>query len=373
MKLTKRGRDFLAGILAGTIAASLLDIRIVLALCLTLVFCAIISMVILSRSTIEGAEIECTEPHISCFKNQATKVAFRLISKRQRYTTTKISKLIPSRSIDAELISSDQTMMSVGITPRFAGRSAGLPVRFEIGDPLGLFSKEVSYKLPNFIIDCIPSSILKEVNPVQAVYTSVGEREGRTQGLGLEFFSVDEYKGASEAKDIFWKKVAALPDERLLVKLHAKSVHKKISISIFQTTFREDEHIEWIDSVCEGIALLGKAILQMGSDVELLFDKDGGVDSILTSDLAGLSEGIMELSASETSTLENAAILIDKSDICVTGFKELQDISVAVAVAKKPALLIPDPWTSPSRVGEVAVIYDENQDCRELVSKVVGK
>ncbi|MDG7000590.1 MAG: hypothetical protein JRN15_15960 [Nitrososphaerota archaeon] len=373
MKLTKRGKDFLAGILAGTIAASLLDIRVMLALCLTLVFCGIISMVILTRSSVEGAEIECTEPHVSCFKNQETKIAFRLISKRQRYTTVKISRLIPSRSIDTEIVSSDETMMSVSVTPRFAGRSSGLPVRFEIGDPLGFFSKQASFQLPNFIIDCIPSSILKEVKPIQTVYTSVGEREGRIQGLGLEFYSVDEYKGVSEAKDIFWKKVAAQPDERLLVKLHVKNTHKKILVSIFQTTLRENEHVEWMDSVCEGIALLGKAILQTGSDVELLFEHDGKVDSILISDLAQLSEGIMELSMSEISTLENAAMLIDKSDICVTGFKELQEISVAVAVAKKPALLIPDAWTSPSRVGEIVVIYDENQDCRELVSKVVGK
>ena len=372
MKLTKRGKDFLVGILAGTIAASFLDIRIVLVLCISLVFSAIISLVILTRSTAEGVGIESTEPRISCFKNQETKITFRLVSQRQRFTTVKISSLMPSPSIEAKVVSSDDTVMSVSVTPRYAGRSSGLPVKFEIGDPLGFFAKEVSVQLPGFVIDCIPSSILREVKPIQAVYTSVGEREGHTQGLGLEFYSIDDYKGASEAKNIFWKKVAALPDERLLVKLHAKSLHDKVTISLFQTAFREGL-AEWMDYVCEGVALMGKTILQMGSDVELLFGQKGKVTSTLSSDLREFLEGIMEMSTSEISTMENAAMLIDKSDICVTGFRELQNLSVASAVAKKPALLIPDPWTSPSKIGDVAIVYDYNQDCQELVSKVVGK
>lgn len=372
MKLTKRGRDFLAGILAGALAASFLDVKIILAICLTLVFSAIFSMLILARSTAEGARIECSNTHLSCFKNQETKITFNLVSQRQRFTTVRISKILPSPIIDIQVISSDDTMMSVNVTPRFAGRSSGLPVKFEIGDPLGFFGKASSFHLPGFIIDCIPSSILREVKSIQTVRTSLGEREGYTQGLGLEFYSVDEYKGASEAKNIFWRKVAALPNEKLLVKLHAKSIHKKVTISLFQTSFRE-EFAQWMDHVCEGVALMGRAILQTGSDVELLFDHGGKVSSVLASDIDEFLEGIMEMSTSEPSALENAAVLIDESDICVTGFRELQDLSVAIAVAKRPALLIPDPWTSPSKIGEVAIVYDDDQDCQELVNKVVGR
>lgn len=373
MKLTKRGSDFLVGILVGTAGASLLDIKIVLAICLTLVFSAIMSMIILARATAEGAMIESTEPRLSCLKGQETKISFRVKLRKPSFTTIRISKLIPSRRMDAEVLSSDETGMSVRIRPRFAGRSTDLPVRFAMGDPLGFFRSEVSFQLAGLQIDCIPFAILREVERLRPVYTSVGEREGRTQGLGLEFYSIDSYKGTSESKDIFWKKVAASPDEKLLVKLHSQNVRKKVTISVFRTTFREEERLDWMDSACEGVALIGKAILQMGSDLELLFDCMGKVTEVLVSDLVELLEGIMNMSTSQISALETTAQLIDKADICVTGFKELENLSVAVSVAEKPALLIPDPRSSPSRIGDGAIIYDEYQDFRELVSKVVGK
>lgn len=373
MKFSKRGTDFLAGLITAVTVSSILDIKIVLALCLTLILAAIISEIILVRASPEGAEITVSEPRVACFKNQQAIVTIKLRSSVQRYTTIKISELIPSRRVEAEVVSSDPLQMSVKIVPRFAGRSLGLPVRFELGDPLGFFKKEASFRLPSFVIDCLPSSILREVTPLRTFLTVVGEREGRAQGLGVEFYSVDEYKGTSEAKDIFWKKVASLADERLLVKLHAQSVHKRISICLLRMTFRDQDRIEWMDSACEGIALMGKTVIQTGSDVELLFDSGGQVASLLATNLKELAEGIMDLSVSQISNLETAAILIDKSDICVTGFKELQNVRVANVVANKPSLLISDPRTSPARIGDNAVIYDENQDFKELVGNVVRK
>lgn len=373
MKLTKRGNDLIAAIVVGTVAASFLDIKIILALCLTLVFTAMLSGVILLRATLQGAQIECNEPHISCFKGQDADVYLRLKAQSSRFTTMKISKVMPSRRFDSKVVSSEELGVSVVVTPKFAGRSSGLALKIEVGDPLGFFRRETTAELQGFVLDCLPSSILKEIQPLRAVYTSMGGREGRTQGLGLEFYSVDEYKGLREAKDIFWKKVAALPDEKLLVKVHARSMPTKISISLLRTAFRGDESVEWNDSFCEGVATIGKSILQLGSDVELLFDSSGKVSEILAPDLNELSKGIMEMSVAQTSDLESAAILIDEGDICVTGFRELLDISVASAVARKPALLIPDLWSSPSRIGDAAVIYDEGEDYRELVRRVVNK
>jgi uncharacterized protein (DUF58 family) len=372
VKLTGRGKDFLKAALAGTIAATVIDIRIILALCFSLMVVAIISGMLLARTSTSDLEITPSIPHIECFKNDEVEVRLLVRSDRRRFVSATLTKVMPPSGLNANIDDSDPKTFTLKITPRYAGRFSGLSGEFELNDPLWLFSKKIKFTCSNFVMDCYPTSLLKEIRAMRPISVALGEREGGTHGIGLEFYSLDDYRGSTERKNIFWKKVASMPDERLLVKTRESNIPKTLSISLLRTDERDYDSLVWIDSACEGVALIGKLILQIGCDVEILFVSEGQVVSRVASNVSELSEAVMDMSAFGGSNLDNASLLLSKSDICVTGFREIQNALFASVVARKPSLLIEDAGAAPSKIGELAVIYRPDQDLSALVNRVVG-
>ena len=80
----------------------------------------------------------------------------------------------------------------------------------------------------------------------------------------------------------------------------------------------------------------------------------------------------MEMSTSHVSNLDNASSLLAGADICITGFKELQNELLASAVARKPALLIEDAGVTPNQISELSIIYSPYKNLSALVNRVAG-
>jgi uncharacterized protein (DUF58 family) len=371
VKLTKRGKDFLAAILAGVVFATVIDIKMVLALSFSLVAVALISKLVLAKASEENIAINPSADHISCFKGEEGKIDLEIRPSVNRFVTASLTKVIPPQGAEAKIVQSDPTVSSLIIRPKYAGRFSGISAEFELVDPLQLFKKKVDYTSKDLTIDCYPSSLLKEIRAVKPISVALGEREGSTHGAGLEFYSLEDYRGSSERKNIFWKKVASRPDERLLMKIREANIPRTLTICLIRTGPRSSDSLRWVDSACEGVGLIGKIILEMGCDVEILFD-NGKVVGIETSSLRELSKAVMEMSAYQQSNLDNASLLLARADICVTGFRELENLLFASAVARKPSLLIEDDDAKPARIGELAVIYGPDKDLSSLVYRVVG-
>ncbi len=372
MKLTKRGKDFLTATLAGTITASIVDIKIVLALCLSLIIAALLSEIILARAFRNSIEITPTVSHVACFKGEESRTGLKICSPSRRLVSVTLSNVVLPEGIEANVDDSDTNMPNLLIKPLYAGRFSGLSAQFELKDTLGLFSKRVELEAEDFVIDCYPSSLLKEIRLARPLSIVLGEREGTTHGSGMEFYSLEEYTTGTDRKNILWKKVASMPDERLMVKVRETNIPKSLFISLIQTVQRGKHSIPWVDCACEGVGSLGKIILQIGCDVHLLFDSGGRVASIKAADTSELSEALMQMSTARFSDLDTASLLLTRADICVTGFIELQNELLASEVARKPVLLIGDEDASPSNVGDLAVIYTPEQDLAPLVNRVVG-
>ncbi|MDG6905725.1 MAG: hypothetical protein JRN20_08080 [Nitrososphaerota archaeon] len=297
MKVTSRGKEFLWATIAGSVVATALDVRIVLALCLSLIFTALIAETIL-KSSQEDLKIEPELSHVSCFKGQNSFCNLLVRKGKHRFVNVSILKLVPPHGVETESQINDGQSFQLRFQPRYAGRFYGLSAQFVLVDALQLFTKKIEFAANDFYVDCYPSSILKDIKTARPLSVSLGELQGLTHGAGSEFYAVDEYAGITEKKDIFWKRVASMPDERLLVKMRVANIQKSISIALVNASERSQEYFEWIDAVCEGVGSLGKAALQIGRDVELKFHDGGKIIVVHVSDLRELLEGIMEMSAS---------------------------------------------------------------------------
>lgn len=372
MKRTKRGSDLLKATLAGTLIATIVNVQIVLALCLAVVLGALIGGVILASSSGQYIVIRPESTRISCFKGEEIRTRLLVQSKWRRFVSLSLSRIQPSKGVDGKIEQSNGDGFTVLMKPRFAGRFYGISATFELNDPLRLFSKSIDFSEREFVVDCYPSSILNETQQMRPVSISLGERETTGQGIGVEFYSADEYSSAVETKNIFWKRVASLPDERLLVKKRASNIQKTITISLLSTNERRENHLQWIDSACEGVATIGRTILSIGCNVKLIFDRDGHVVSKDAASLTELSDAIMEMSTAGISNLDNASFLLSKADICVIGFEESRNNLLAAVVARKPTLLIEDTCEIPPHIGELAVVYHPHRDLGGLVRRVAG-
>jgi hypothetical protein len=374
VKLTQRGRDFLKAVLFGTIISSLLDVRVVIALCLSLVLAAVISEIILASATTGSIRIELGDPHLTCFKDGTAVEDITVKMKRQRFVRVRVSSVKGPRSVEAipDETESPSDQIRITFRPKYAGRFEGLYITFEFIDPLGLFRKTLQMTRDDFVIDIYPSSLLKEVRQSAPISLALGERAGRTHGSGQEFYSIDEYNSSIERKNIYWKKIASLPDERLLVKVREANIPQSLSIGLVKTIERDQTELQWMDLACEGAANLGTNIFSLGCDVILLFFFEGTIIRCEASDPLEFRECLMQMSSANPSDKERTSEILDVCDICVTGFKELQDDLLAQEVARKPALIIKDPDAFPAALGNLAVIYS-GSDIGELVNRVVRR
>lgn len=369
MKLTSRGKDFLKALLAGTLIGTILDATIILALCFALSFAALMSGAILRSSTAKNFRIDLDTEDTSCFKGEEVRATMTVESLRGRLVTLLPASLKPPKSIQGEILALDSQNFLLIFEPRYSGRFVGLTAKFDLLDPAGLFRKIIEFKWDNFAIDCYPSSILEPSAKASPASISLGEREGKSKGLGMEFYSIDDYNPLAETKSIHWKKVASLPNERLLVKTRVTSIKKSITISLILTGDRGEDMFQWLDSACEGIAMLGKTIFDMGCVAELLFGHEGRVASRRTASLRELLEAIMQLSAAGVSNFDTVSLLLANADICVTGFKELQNEMLAAFLQSKIVLLIEDEGWLPARLGRQAVVYSPYLDYSLLVGR----
>jgi uncharacterized protein (DUF58 family) len=372
VKLTKRGKDYLKACLAATLIASVLDTKVVLALSMSLVIAALISAIILGRSNSEGLEIQSANEHISCYKGDEVRAVIYVKMQTRRFISIALSHIEPPKGIETNFERTSEDNFWISVRPRFAGRFLGFSATFELNDPLRLFAKKVEFVANDFVVDCYPSSILKEVSRSRPSPISLGELEGRTQGLGLEFYAIDRYTSSAERKNIFWRRVASLPDEKLLVKTRTTNIQKTIAISLILSSERK-ESLEWIDSVCEGVAMIGKTILDIGCRAKINYDTGIEIVSKDVTNLKELSEAIMDMSTAHVSDVENSASLLKSADIYVTGFNELQNSLLAPAVGRKPTLLIEDEGEIPTGISELAIVYKPFRDLSELVSRVTGQ
>jgi hypothetical protein len=92
--------------------------------------------------------------------------------------------------------------------------------------------------------------------------------------------------------------------------------------------------------------------------------------SLRATDVIDLSEAVMSCSvASPSRDIEQ---VVANSDLVVTGLKELEDPEMAMLIAQKPLLVIPEEAFVSPRFMERAVIWSENESLIPTLRRIVG-
>ena len=102
---------------------------------------------------------------------------------------------------------------------KFAGRFTGLTTRVEMPDAFALFSRVEESVNAGFVIDSLPTGLLVPMPVVGLSAVSLGDSPAGSRGQGQEFFSVELYDPSNDVRDIFWRRVASMPDDKLVVRL----------------------------------------------------------------------------------------------------------------------------------------------------------
>ena len=378
MKLTERGRDYLKATFILALVSSVFGIKSMIALAFALAFAALVSYLVLASITTSATKVVIDPGSMRVFKGEEFPATISVTFKRARWVSIHLSSLQMPDGVIAKPQEVKEGLIKLLVKSPYAGLFSGIGIRLELQDTLGLFSKEFRTLESQFALESLPYSILSPLPAVRHLPLSIGDREARAHGSSLELYALDEYQPFSDTKNLLWKKIARMPDERLIVRVREAMIPRIVRIGLIETATRPPQmKLRFMDLVCEGMGALCNNLLAFGSFVEILSatpDIAGGIEPVLISNLEEMVDVLMKIFSRTIDSKDNnvQTEVAVRSDIVVSGLLELEDKYLATAISKKPSLLIEED-VLPVMVGEQALVYSGIEDVRKLVSKVVER
>jgi hypothetical protein len=288
---------------------------------------------------------------------------------------------------------------------KYAGRTEGIKLRITLTDPLNLENRldEVVHRA--FVLDTLPVSLFGSTVPRQQRVYGFGEQPTGYSGAGQELYGLEEYNAGTDIKNIIWRRVAKSPNESLIASVREASVRDVVNVGVVQFAERGEGEVAWIDQLCEALGEVGKEVIAMGPSVTINFDsprraveatgREGrrrreeeeneneneegkeekeerlpGMTSLRATDVIDLSEAVMSCSVASPS--RDIKEVVANSDLVVTGLKELEDPEMAMLIAQKPLLVIPEEAFVSPRFMERAVIWSEKESLLPTLRRIVG-
>jgi hypothetical protein len=290
---------------------------------------------------------------------------------------------------------------------KYAGRTEGVKLRITLTDPLNLENRldEVVHRA--FVLDTLPVSLFASTVPKQQRVYGFGEQPTGYSGAGQELYGLEEYNADTDIKNIIWRRVAKSPNESLIASVREASVRDVVNVGVVQFAERGEGEVAWIDQLCEALGEVGREVLAMGPSVTINFNsprravetmggEEGrrmgagkenengeerkeeeedeerlpGLTFLKSMDVIDLSEAVMSCSVASPS--RDIKQVVANSDLVVTGLKELEDPEMAMLIAQKPLLLIPEEAFVSPRFMERAVIWSEKESLLPTLRRIVG-
>jgi hypothetical protein len=375
VKLTQKGRDFLKATLIVAAISSLLGIKSMIALAFALAIAILISFVLLASVTMTETTVSAEPKLVRGFKGDEFQVTISMSFRRGRWISVHVASFTLPDGVIVRSQEINEGLVKLDLRAPYAGRFAGIGIELELWDTLGIFSKGFQSLNSQFVIESLPISLLATARQAKPVQLSIGERSARSPGTSMELYSLDEYQPYSETKNLLWKKIARMPDERLVVKVREATIPEIVKIGIFDSSSRTGQsRLRFADLMCEGVGALCNNLIAAGCAVEILSpSRELGVNSYLVTSLLELGDVLMGLLSTPSAPRDDDYGVIVKSDVIVTGLYELEDLNIANAVASKLSLLIEDENALPIAVGDRSTLFTGVEDVGPLVSKVLER
>jgi hypothetical protein len=158
-----------------------------------------------------------------------------------------------------------------------------------------------------------------------------------------------------------------------------------VRVGVVQFAERGDGRVAWVDVLCEALGRVGKEVFEMGGTLTVLYhsptvgspdaSKDGGRSPgpirARATDVLGLADIVMACSVAPGS--RDIEAIVSNSDLVITGLKELEDGQVAMLIAEKPILLIPEAGSPPSTFADRSVVYSGEENLVPLIRKILQR
>ncbi len=363
------------------VISSVLNVGLLLSLAFSMGIAAVVSLLIVKFARDSSVKVELKPNSQRLFKNDKFSVNSILHMTTPRWVSARFASLQGSLGIETHTEVVGENSILISIEPLFAGRHMGIDITAEVSDPLDLFEKKIKVRYSDFTIDALPISLLADVPKMKPSSLGAGESSSRFSGASVELYSLDEYKPYGETKNILWKRVGRMPDEKLIVRVREANNPQTIKIGFVNIARRHkpEDSVRFMDLVCESVGFLGNTLLAMGCSIEISHvsvEAPGSISTMEATNINELAEVLMvmcregDVSVTQREILE----LVLKSDIVVTGYREVQDKNLAMLVSKRLSLLIREEETpSPAYVSEKNMIYSGHEDLRRIILKVVEK
>lgn len=251
-----------------------------------------------------------------------------------------------------------------GITGVKAGRHEGLELKAMLVDVIGLFRVSKVVHLSGFTAEVLPLWLLSAPRALLATGASSGDASGGVRGSGQEFYGIEEYGPSSERRDILWRRVARLPDERLLTRVREASLPGLVSVGLTEGEMGDRD--AWMDLASEAVSQLGVDLIGMGVGIEVTLASGTGVTRLTAydmDDLADLTVAIWDPSRASPAKSD----VRQKADVSVTGRRKSE---LPGSQADAPSVVV----TRRTQTEEEAIriLFTGSEDLSPIVVQVVA-
>lgn len=335
---------------------------------------AVISAGALAFSSEGRFNIALRGDHFRVFKAEESAVSFGVESRGSRWVGLRLMSCSMG-DVPASTVQTGDDKVRLTFAGKYAARSSGLRIRFAKSDRLGLLQFESEVTRGDLVLDVLPRSLIALDVSRTVPTTGYGERPARYPGQGQEVYALDYYHPSTDAKDIIWKRVAKSPDEMLVERIREANIKDSLSLGVVQLADRTGEDRQkWIDALCEALASVGKEVIKMGVKLTVVYRSGGSLAAKRVSDLGELAEVVMDCSTATASP--EVVEVLRRSELLVTGLRELDSDRMRAALATRPVLLVPEsssPRMSPVSLGKRAVVYSGRGNFLPLLRRVLEK
>jgi ribosomal protein L12E/L44/L45/RPP1/RPP2 len=386
------------------------------ALGICLVAMAVISVAIFEFVIKGGIKTMMQSGHVTATKGEESETLLTIQYRGAGWIDTDLTKVETEAGqrmrIESLSEGNNKNKIRLRFLGKYAGRTEGVKLMITLTDPLNLENRLEEVVHEAFVLDTLPVSLFASTVPKQQRVYGFGEQPTGYSGAGQELYGLEEYNAETDIKNIIWRRVAKSPNESLIASVREASVRDVVNVGVVQFAERGggEGEVAWIDQLCEALGQVGREVLAMGPSVTINFnsprraeevmgteegsrkgtgekeeeeneegedeeERSPGMTSLRATDVIDLSEAVMSCSVASPS--RDIRQVVANSDLVVTGLKELEDPEIAMLIAQKPLLVIPEEegaFVSP-RLMERAVIWSEEEEEESLLPtlrRIVG-
>jgi uncharacterized protein (DUF58 family) len=325
------------------------------------------SLALLAFARLTSASISPTR--MRTFKHERAEATLRIGSVRSKLVGSRRFVLVTPYGLECAMGEFREGSSALTLEPSKAGRFEDLSLKMVDGDILGLFTRETTVQLDEFVLESLPSSFRVPLRQILVSPISLGDVPAGRRGGGQEMLAVEEYHQGLDAKDLIWRRVAQSPTEELVSRSRESSVRRSVSLGIALEWKTEESRAILFDLAAEALAQVSKALLGLGIAVRISFVSQGRISSTESSNLAELADSILAMTGGDSCVIVPEAI--SASDIVLVEKESFfQESQSPWASRTDPILLIS---SSPANrvTGDKLFVFTGTEDLTNLVESVI--